>query len=76
MISFTPNIEHARAIVPSLAVFSRRWGVSEITDAGIATEKRVIMVGSRAKRALSAQAVEKMNFIARDRFWMHGTLAP
>ena len=62
MISFTPNIEHARAIVPSFAVFSRIWGVSEITDAGIAIEKRVIMFGSRAKRVLGAQADEKDEF--------------
>lgn len=38
MISRTPKIEQARAIEPSLAVFSRKCGVSLTMDPGIATE--------------------------------------
>jgi uncharacterized membrane protein YfbV (UPF0208 family) len=38
MISCTLNMAAALAINPILAVFSLKWGVSLITDAGIAIE--------------------------------------
>jgi hypothetical protein len=36
MISSTLKIAAARPIKPIFEVFSRKWGVSEITDAGMA----------------------------------------
>jgi hypothetical protein len=38
MISLTLKMAAERAMEPILAVFSRQWGVSEMTDAGMAIE--------------------------------------